>query len=150
MSTEKMSHPPRESRRAGRNVDFSTSDVTLSNVRNLKPGALLVNHRYSSYQPGCCSLYYVFVGIALALLTRREATVFAAAPLQFDLKVLSADLDDSDIPVINGDNVVWIGHIGADRQVYRYNISTGVRSILPSIDPLPDSPVIDGTYVAWE
>lgn len=74
----------------------------------------------------------------------------AVSPLQFNLTTLSADLGNSEIPVINGDNVVWVGWLGADRQVYRYNISTGIRNILPAVSPGPNSPAIDGNYVAWD
>jgi hypothetical protein len=79
-----------------------------------------------------------------------SAIAIVVAPVQFKLTVLSADLDDSEIPVINGDNVVWVGHLGSVRQVYRYNIPTGLRNVLPAVSADPGSPAIDGIYVAWD
>src|SRR5262245_46724207 len=76
--------------------------------------------------------------------------VSAVAPLQFNLTTLSVDLDSSETPVIDGNNVVWVGWLGGDRQVYRYNISTGIRNVLPAVSPGPNSPAIDGNYVAWD
>ena len=88
--------------------------------------------------------FALFIGFAIS------PTASGLAPLQFNLAVLSADLDDSDFPVIDGNHVVWIGRHNNVRNVYCYNISSGVRTVLNSTAPDPDRPIIDGNYIAWE
>src|SRR4051794_12686555 len=92
----------------------------------------------------------VSLGAAIVCFVISPAASAVSPPLQFSLSTLSSDLDDSEIPDINGDNVVWVSQLGNDRQVYRYSISTGIRSILPEVSPNPGSPTIDGNYVAWD
>lgn len=77
-------------------------------------------------------------------------TASAIAPLQFDLKVLSSDLEDSEIPVVGSDDVIWTGRQNGERRLYRYNISSATRSVLPDNSGQPGRPVIDGSYAAWE
>jgi hypothetical protein len=75
----------------------------------------------------------------------------ALAPPQFNLTVLSSDLDDSEVlPVINGDNVLWIGRHGSERKMYRYAISTGARTVLTGSSFQINRPAVDGNYAVWE
>ena len=78
----------------------------------------------------------------VSTLHRRYTCAIASGlpPQQFNLTVLSADLDDSDIPVINSNNVLWIGHHGSAFDVYRYiSTNTGTKLTDSTIPIVPQS-----------
>jgi hypothetical protein len=85
----------------------------------------------------------------LALILAGIFTSHALAD-DFQLRNLSNGLDDSQIPLINGNNVVWIGRQGSTNDVYRYHIPSQTRTTLTDATTSLGSVAIDGNYVVWE
>lgn len=86
---------------------------------------------------------------ALALVSLAHLTAPSAA-IEFKFRLLSAGLDNSFEPLISGDNVIWIGTQGFERDVYRYHIPSGTRTALTETTTHLGRIDINGNYAAWD
>jgi hypothetical protein len=92
----------------------------------------------------------LWIAFALLLLTGAAS---AGQPIDFQLTLLSGGLHDTQLPaLVDGDNVVWIGRQvqGSKEDVFRYQISTGIRTTLTGPTADPSSFDIKGNHVLWE